>query len=59
MRRIKDRLAEIIGQEACRRTGELAGELVRAESDDKEAILAEMELQRWLAETAEESLGRP
>ena len=59
MARTKDLLVEIIGQETCRRTGELAGKLVRAKPADKEEILAEMEFQQWLAQTARESVDRP
>ena len=59
MRRIKDRLVEIIGQEACRRTGELAGKLIRTKPAEKEEVLAEMDFQRWLAEAARESLDGP
>ena len=59
MRRTKDLLVEIIGQEACRRTGELAGKLVRAKPADKEEILAEMDFQGWLAESCQDCLDLP
>ena len=59
MRRIKDALVEIIGQKAWRRTGELASELVRVKPADKEDVLAELEFQQWLAQTARESVDRP
>ena len=39
-----------------RRIGELAGELVRVRSEDKEAILAEMEIERDLLECYETAL---
>jgi hypothetical protein len=37
-------------QRSVRRVGELAAELVEARSEDKEAILAELEFHRWLAD---------
>ena len=39
-----------------RRIGELAGELVRIRSEDKEEILAEMEIERDLLECYETAL---
>jgi hypothetical protein len=40
-------------QQAIRRMGELAAELVEAPSDDKEAILAELEFERSRAESCD------
>ena len=39
---------------ALTRLGSLAGQLVEAESEGKEAILAEMQFQRWLAESCQD-----
>ena len=47
----KTAMLRAIEARAARRLGHLAGELVRARSDDKEQILAELEFQRWLAES--------
>ena len=46
---IKEQLLRGIEAKATRRTGQLASELVRARSRDKELILAELEFQRFLA----------
>ena len=51
MREDKNALLQAIEAWAARRLGRLAGELVRAESEDKEPILADLEFQRWLAES--------
>ena len=42
-----------------RKVGLLAKELVYAASEDKEVILAGLEIERWLAETCRECLDRP
>ena len=47
----KNALLRAIEARATCRLGRLAGELVRAESEDKEPILADLEFQRWLAES--------
>ena len=49
------RLAEICAR-AWRRVGQLASQFARADGADRERILAEMELERWLAENCEEDL---
>lgn len=46
----KDLIIEQIRQDAIRKTGELSKEFVNAKSEDKEEILANMELHRELAE---------
>ena len=51
MRENKNALLWAIEVRAARRLGRLAGALVRAESEDKEPILADLEFQRWLAES--------
>ena len=57
MRSIKEQLLRGIEAKAARRTGRLASELVRARSRDKELILAELEFQRWLADTCGDCLN--
>ena len=58
MRNIKEQLLRGIEAKATRRTGRLASELVRARSRDKELILAELEHQRWLADTCGDCLDK-
>ena len=55
----KDVLLEAIQRRSERKVGLLAKELVYAASEDKEAILAGLEIERWLAETCRECLERP
>jgi len=57
MSNIKDLLFQLIEERAWYRTGKLAGELVRAPSPEKEPILAELEFQRWLAESCGECIS--
>lgn len=54
MKDIKDLLLGVIEMRATRNLGKLASELVRAQSEDKEPILAEIEWQRWLANSCQE-----
>ncbi len=50
MNDIKDVLMRRIAQRALRRTGVLAGQLARADSQAREGILAELQFERWVAE---------
>ena len=56
MRNVKKRLLLGIEAKATRRLGRRAAELVHARSEDKELILAELEFQRWLADTCGDCL---
>jgi len=56
MRSAKDLLLAVMATRARRRTAQLAGDLARAESDDKELVLAELEFQRWLDESCRDCL---
>ena len=58
MRNIREQLLRGIEAKAMRRTGRLASELVRARSRDKELVLAELEYQRWLADTCGDCLDK-
>ncbi len=49
----KDVLLEAIQHKSEREAGRLAGEFVRAASAEKEAILAELELEQWMARSCE------
>ena len=55
----KDILLEAIRQRSEREAGRLAGEFARAASEEKEAILAALEIEQWLAESCEVCLDRP
>ncbi len=56
---IEDTNIRRIERRAWRRTGELAGQLARAESHDKEEILVELDLERWVAECCGLCRDRP
>ena len=58
MRNIKEQLLRGIEEKAARRTGRLASELVRDRPRDKGLILAELEFQRWLADTCGDCLDK-
>ena len=51
MENIKDAILRALGAQAYRRTGKLAGDLVRVQQEDKELVLAELDFQRWLADS--------
>jgi|GEM_PF-1294949 len=51
----KDQVLCVIEARARKRLRELAGEMVRAESEDKEDILAGIEIERWLADTCRDA----
>jgi len=53
----KDILVGRIAHQAEEEVRHLAGEFVRAASEEEERILAEMEYEQWLAETCWECLG--
>jgi hypothetical protein len=62
MRHTDAGLLSAIKAQADRRRGALAGDLVDAVQDDKEAILAEMDFDAWLANACQDCLeatGRP
>jgi len=58
MRSIKEQLLRAIEARAVRRIGRLASELVRARSKDRGLVLAELEFQRWLADTCGDCLDK-
>jgi hypothetical protein len=57
MGELKDRIIRLIEQNAAKKVSDLAGEYVRAESGQKEAIIAAIEVERYLAESCQECLG--
>ena len=54
----KDSLIEVIRRKAEHEAGRLAGEFARAASEEKEAILAELELEQWVARSCGICLDR-
>lgn len=57
MRNIKKLLLRGVEAEALCRIGRLAAKLVQDRSNDKELILAELEFQRWLADTCDDCMA--
>jgi hypothetical protein len=55
-RTLKDIRVARIARQAEQEARHLAGEFLRAASEEKEQILTEMEFEQWLAETCWESL---
>ena len=55
----KDILLEQIRRKSQREAARLAGEFARAASEEKEAILAALEIEKWLAESCAECLDSP
>ena len=56
---IEDVMLVRIQRQAEARARILAGEFARAASQDKEAILAELEYEKWLAEACADALPEP
>ena len=56
MTNIRALFIEDIEERACRRIGQLAGELIRAKSEEKEVVLAELQFERWLADSCRQCL---
>jgi len=57
MGELKDRIIRLIEQNAAKKVSDLSGEYVRAKSEEKEAIQAGIEIERWVAESCRECLG--
>ena len=56
---IKDVILKRIQRQAQAKAEHLAGEFARAASEEKEAILAELEFEKWLAEACLDALDEP
>ena len=56
MSKLKDQIIRLIEQNARRKVAVLASEYVRAKPEEREAIQAGIEIERWLAETCHECL---
>ena len=57
MTNLKDHIIRIIQRDAAGKVGELAGQLIRAPPEEKEAILAELEFEQWLEQCCRECLS--
>jgi len=55
---VTDILLEAIRRRSERKVGLLAKELVYAPSEEKEAVLAGLEIERWLVETCRDCLSQ-
>lgn len=56
MSQLKHQIIQIIQQKARRKVAALAGEYLTARPEEKEAIQAGIEFERWLAEVCEQCL---
>ena len=58
MNEVKDMILEALCKRAEREAARLADEFARAAAEDKEAILAALEFEQWLALSCEQCLGQ-
>ena len=56
MSKLKDQIIRLVEQNARSKVAALAGEYIRAKPEDKEAIQAGIDIERWLAEACQECL---
>jgi len=56
MGELKDRIVRIIEQNAARKVSELSSEYIRAKPEEKEAIQAAIDVERWLSESCQDCL---
>jgi len=59
MNELKNQMLRAIANNAATKVSTLTGEFVHAAPQEKEAILAGIDFERWLAETCEECLSNP
>ena len=57
MGELKNRIIRLIEQNAAKKVSDLSGEYVRAKSEEKEAIQASIEIERWVSESCRQCLG--
>ena len=57
MGELKDRIIRLIEQNAAKKVSDLSGEYVPAKPEEKEAIQAGIEIERWVSESCQECLG--
>lgn len=53
---LKDQMLRVVAHNANQKAAELAGKFVHVPSEEKEAIAAGIDFERWLAETCQECL---
>ena len=53
MNQLKRQILRIIGQNAAARAAALSGEYIRAKPEEKEAVVAGIDFERWLSEVCE------
>ena len=56
MSKLKDQILRLIENNAAEKVATLAGQYVRAKPQEREAIQAGIEIERWLSETARQCL---
>lgn len=56
---LKDQMVRAVANSAATKASTLSGEFVHAPPEEKEAILAGIDFERWLAETCQECLEEP
>jgi hypothetical protein len=56
---LKDQMLRAVAHNSANKVAELAGEFVHAAPQEKEAIQAGIDFERWLAETCQEYLEEP
>ena len=56
MSELKNRIIRLIERDAAKKVSDLSGQYVRAKSEEKEAIQAGIEIERWVAQSCRESL---
>ncbi len=56
MTKLKDRMVQLIQQDAAEKMGAFAAEMIHAAPEEKEQILAGLEFERWLEQTCRECL---
>jgi len=59
MTELKDQMLRLIQHDSARKVAALANQFVRAEPEEKEAIQAGIDFERWLVETCQECLWKP
>ena len=57
MGELKDHIIRLIEQNAAKKVSDLAGQFVRAKPEEKEAIMAGIEVERFVVESCQECLG--
>ena len=57
MTKVRDQMLQVIRHNAAGKVAELSGELVRAPPEEKEAILAGLDFEKWLEQACRECLN--